>query len=73
MLAIILELLDGLEDIVQSTVAAFLYEAISEPRAPTHRKFLDATDIQITIMQESFKSGHVMSEEPPILADTISA
>ena len=73
MLAIILELLDGLEDIVQSTVAAFLYEPTSKPRAPANRKFLDAADIEITIMQESFKSRHIPGEKPPILADAISA
>ena len=73
MLAIILELLDGLEDIVQSTVAAFLYEATSKTRAPANRKFLDAADIQITVVQERFKSGHIMSEESPILTNAISA
>ena len=73
MLAVILELLDGLENIVQGTVAAILYETIGKPGAPANRKFLNAADIQITIVQKRFKSGHIMSEEPPILADTISA
>ena len=73
MLAIIFQLIDGIVNISQRLMLAFLGETGSELRFPALDQFLQGADIQIAIMEVRLELRHGPGEEAPVLADGVPA
>lgn len=73
MLPVIPEFLDGLLDVVQGQVCAFLAETGKHPGHPAPGQFLQGTDIQVAVMEIVFQGRHASGQEPAVLTDTVAA
>src|SRR5690554_5706862 len=73
MLAVMAQLGDGVTDIIQRQMAAFLLEAIAHRRGPARGQLLEGRHIQIAVVEETLQLGHAPIEEAPVLADAVAA
>src|SRR5690606_566860 len=68
-LAVVLELFDGLVDIGQRLVSALLHKALVHFRLPAQRQLFQGTDVQITIVKIGFETRHILDHEAAVLSD----
>lgn len=72
MFPVVAQFRDGIADVIQCLVLATLRQARQYPRCPAPRQFLQAADIEISVMKVLFQGGHPARQETSILTNTVA-
>lgn len=72
MLAVVSKFRNRLANIIQCPMRIFFLESICNAGAPTPDQLFERADVEISIVEIRFQSGHVARKESSILANTVS-